>query len=194
MLAEDPAAAARFIEEVRRELDTIREDDVREVSHLLHPAVVAIGLVPAIRRLAKDLQGAAAVTVSVSPELLAADDLAGSKVPEPVRLALYRLVEEATTNALKHGDATEIQVRAEVSPRGDVVVTVSDNGCGFDPTDVQMGLGLLGVEGRMSQHGGHCEIRSAPGTGATVVGSVPVAGLAAPAAEPVANPHLSAGS
>jgi signal transduction histidine kinase len=81
-----------------------------------------------------------------------------------------------------------------VSSHGDVVVTVADNGCGFDPTDVQMGLGLLGVEGRMSQHGGHCEIRSAPGTGATVVGSVPVAGLAAPAAEPVANPHLSAGS
>ncbi len=194
MLAEDPAAATRFIEEVRRDLDTIREDDVREVSHLLHPAVVAIGLVPAIRRLAKDLQGAAAVRVSVTPELLAADDLAGSKVPEPVRLALYRLVEEATTNALKHGDATEIQVQAEVTPRGDVVVTVSDNGCGFDPTDVQMGLGLLGVEGRMSQHGGHCEIRSAPGTGATVVGSVPVAGLAATAAEPVANPRLSAGS
>lgn len=196
MLGEDPSAAARFLEEVRRELDTIREDDVREVSHLLHPAVVAIGLVPAIRRLAKDLQGAADVSVSVSTELLAADDLAGSKVPEPVRLALYRLVEEATTNALKHGDATEIRIRAEVTALGDVEVTVSDNGCGFDPTNVQMGLGLLGVEGRMSQHGGRCEIRSAPGTGATVTGSVPVEGLAVPTttAAPGANPHLSAGS
>ena len=196
MLREDPVAAARFIEEVRRELDTIREDDVREVSHLLHPAVVAIGLVPAIRRLAKDLRGAAAVTVSVTPELLAADDLEGSKVPEPVRLALYRLVEEATTNALKHGDATEIHIRAEVTSHGDVVVTVSDNGCGFDPTNVQMGLGLLGVEGRMSRHGGRCEIRSAPGTGATVIGSVPVEGLAGPrtTAETSSDPQISAGS
>ena len=119
-------------------------------------------------------------------------------MPEPVRLALYRLVEEATTNALKHGDATEIRVRAELTPHGDVVVTVSDNGCGFDPADVQMGLGLLGVEGRLSQHGGSCQIRSAPGAGTTVVGSVPVAGLAASATDlgspAAASPHLSAGS
>lgn len=196
MLDDDPVAAARFLEEVRRELDTIREDDVREVSHLLHPAVVAIGLVPAIRRLARDLQGAAAVTVNVTPELLAADDLGGSNIPEPVRLALYRLVEESTTNALKHGDATEIRVRAEVTAQGDVMVTVSDNGCGFDPSSVQMGLGLLGLEGRVSQHGGHYEIRSAPGAGATVIGSIPVEGLATQnsTAAPAVAPNLSAGS
>ena len=195
LVHEDPAAAARFLEEVRRELDTIREDDVREVSHLLHPAVVAIGLVPALRRLARDLQGAAAVTVNVTPELLAADDLAGSKVPEPVRLALYRLVEESTTNALKHGDATEIRVRAETTAVGDVMVTVADNGSGFDPAVVEMGLGLLGVEGRMTQHGGHCEIRSAPGAGTTVVGSIPVPALAAPVQStgPVVETRLTAG-
>lgn len=193
LLDEDPASAARFLEEVRRDLDTIREDDVREVSHLLHPAVVAVGLVPALRRLAKDLQGAADVTVTVSPELARADDLGGSVVPEEVRLALYRLVEEATTNALKHGDATVVEVRAEVSRQGEIVVTVTDNGCGFDPAVAPRGLGLLGVEGRLAVHHGRCEVRSSPGTGATVVGVVPVAGLLAPDAEPSAGPQLSAG-
>ncbi len=192
LLVDDPAAAARFLEEVRRDLDTIREDDVREVSHLLHPAVVAVGLVPALRRLARDLRGAAAVTVTVSPELLAADDLAGPKVPEKVRLALYRLVEEATTNALKHGDATEISVRAEVVGAQEVCVTVTDNGCGFDPDDVEMGLGILGAEGRLAPHGGRLEIRSAPGAGTTVRGVVTVAGLAAGTAGG-GDLHLSAG-
>jgi len=193
LLLEDPAAAARFLEEVRRDLDTIREDDVREVSHLLHPAVVALGLVPALRRLARDLRGAAAVTVSVSSELAAADDLADPKVPEDVRLALYRLVEEATTNALKHGDATEVVVRAEVVAGQQVCVTVTDNGCGFDPAAVQMGLGILGVEGRLAQHGGRLEVRSAPGAGATVVGVVAVDGLAAPTTSAGGELNLSAG-
>jgi signal transduction histidine kinase len=194
LLLEDPAAAARFLEEVRRDLDTIREDDVREVSHLLHPAVVALGLVPALRRLARDLRGAAAVTVSVSSELVAADDLADPKVPEDVRLALYRLVEEATTNALKHGDATEVVVvRAEVVDGQQVSVTVTDNGCGFDPADVQMGLGILGAEGRLAQHGGRLEVRSAPGAGTTVVGVVTVVGLAAPTTAAGSDLNLSAG-
>ncbi|MFM7065062.1 MAG: sensor histidine kinase [Actinomycetes bacterium] len=193
LLHEDPTAAARFLEEVRRELDTIREDDVREVSHLLHPAVVAVGLTPALRRLAKDLQGAAEVTVTVSAALAQADDLGGSRVPEEVRLALYRLVEEATTNALKHGDATAVDVRADVSPRGEVVVSVTDNGCGFDPATSTRGLGLLGVEGRLAAHHGRCEVRSAPGAGTTVTGAVPVIGLGLPDAAPAAGSQLSAG-
>ena len=175
LLQTDPAAAPRFLEEVRADLDRIREQDVREVSHLLHPAVISIGLVPALRRLGMDLRGAAEVVVDISPELERADDVGEGRIPEPVRLAIYRTVEESTTNALKHGDATAIAVTADVTD-GTIVVTTTDNGCGFDPDLATKGLGLSSAASRLERLGGTYEILSAPGAGTTVVARVPMDG------------------
>jgi signal transduction histidine kinase len=165
------------LEEVRADLDRIREQDVREVSHLLHPAVISIGLVPALRRLGMDLRGAADVMVDISSELESFDDIGEGRIPEPVRLAIYRTVEEAITNALKHGDATSIAITALVE--GDeIVVTTTDNGCGFDVNTITPGLGMTTTTSRLARLGGTHELHSTPGVGSTVMARVPLSGAA----------------
>jgi len=177
LLQTDPTAAPRFLEEVRADLDRIREQDVREVSHLLHPAVISIGLVPALRRLGMDLRGAADVMVDISSELELFDDIGEGRIPEPVRLAIYRTVEEAITNALKHGDATSIAITALVE--GDeIVVTTTDNGCGFDVNTITPGLGMSTTTSRLARLGGTHELHSTPGVGSTVMARVPLSGAA----------------
>ena len=93
-------------------------------------------------------------------ELLAAD----------ARLVLYRIVQEAVSNALRHSK-TDV-VRIQVVVEGDRVVgLVRDEGKGFGPADVDRrgaGLGLLSMQERAAMVGGRLSIESAPGEGTTV--------------------------
>jgi signal transduction histidine kinase len=76
---------------------------------------------------------------------------------------IYRLVQEALTNAAKHAGAE--RVRIEVARvNGTVEVLVEDDGCGFDPGAPTTGLGLVGMRERVELTGGRLEIRSQPGT------------------------------
>ncbi|HME01875.1 MAG TPA: GAF domain-containing sensor histidine kinase [Solirubrobacteraceae bacterium] len=87
--------------------------------------------------------------------------------------ALYRIVQEALTNACKHGEAK----RAVVEVRDDsttVHLTVRDDGKGFDPNAETDGFGLLGMRERVELLGGRVEIDSAPGRGAVVKAGFPV--------------------
>jgi two-component system, NarL family, sensor histidine kinase DevS len=86
--------------------------------------------------------------------------------------AVYRLVQEALTNAIKHGRAR----RAVVEIKDDhttVRVTVRDDGDGFDPTSKSNGFGLLGMQERAELLGGTVEIESAPGNGTAVRAELP---------------------
>jgi len=86
-------------------------------------------------------------------------------LPSGIRHRLMMAVKEALTNALKHAHATAVTVQLEyVAPN--LVVTVSDNGSGFDPAAVKRGNGLDHLERRMVEIGGACEIESRP-TGGT---------------------------
>lgn len=96
------------------------------------------------------------------------------RFPPEVETALYRVVQEAMTNVVRHARATQVDVLLQ--RRGDrVVVTVEDDGVGFDPDQVQRGdhLGLLGVRERAEALGGTLTVESAPGAGTTVVVEVP---------------------
>ncbi len=90
--------------------------------------------------------------------------------------ALYRVVQEAMTNVVRHAHATRVDVLAE--RRGDrVMVMVEDDGVGFEPDLVQRGdhFGLLGMRERAEALGGTLTVESAPGAGTTVVVEVPSA-------------------
>jgi len=97
------------------------------------------------------------------------------RLPTAVETALYRVIQEAMTNVVRHARATRVDVLAE--RRGDrVIVMVEDNGVGFEPDQVQRGdhFGLLGLRERAEALGGTLTVESAPGAGTTVV--VEVAG------------------
>jgi signal transduction histidine kinase len=82
-------------------------------------------------------------------------------------IMLYRVAMEALNNALRHANATRVEVSVRVRAGG-ARLTVSDNGCGFDPARASTGLGLAGMRERVRQAGGKFRITSAPGRGTTV--------------------------
>ena len=93
---------------MRAELDEAREIDVRQMSRLLYPDRLELGLVPALRALLGRLPASIATRLTVSDAVRSFDDPTGSRLTVSERLLAVRVVEEAVSNALKHGPATSI--------------------------------------------------------------------------------------
>lgn len=100
------------------------------------------------------------------------DDL--GTLSDEVTIAAFRIVQEATTNALRHADAKRVKVAVHRDPSGVLIVTVDDDGQGFAAARRPGGLGLVGMEERARGVGGTLEIDSALGRGTRVVARIPV--------------------
>jgi signal transduction histidine kinase len=101
-------------------------------------------------------------------------------VPLPVKIGLYRVLQEALSNAYRHGGAERVVVRLRrVVRRGEprLRMSVSDTGHGFDPSTVpvEKHYGLQGMRDRVEMIGGRFRLRSQPGRGAMIAVEVPIA-------------------
>lgn len=99
------------------------------------------------------------------------------RLNEAVETALYRVVQEALTNVLRHAEAQQVSLVLQWSP-GQAAVVVEDNGVGFDSESAMATagrLGLLGMRERVTLVGGTLTIESSPGRGTTVIARVPLA-------------------
>ena len=145
-------------------------EELRAIAHGLRPpALDMLGLVAAVESHARTLTGATGVRVEVK-----GDRIHGLLSAE-AELALYRLLQEALSNVVKHAGAEHATVRIESGP-GVVVATVTDNGSGFivEEALARRGLGLFGMYERASYAGGRVRITSHPGQGTTVRIEFPV--------------------
>jgi ligand-binding sensor domain-containing protein/signal transduction histidine kinase len=94
-------------------------------------------------------------------------------IPADVRHNLFLVIKEALHNIMKHARASEVWLRAAASSDG-LVITVEDNGCGFDrPPDNSWSDGLRNMSQRISDIGGECSIESHPGAGTKVILRIP---------------------
>jgi signal transduction histidine kinase len=91
---------------------------------------------------------------------------------DELETAIFRIVQEALTNAAKHGGARRAVVEIE-EDETTVRVTVRDDGKGFDATATTSGFGLIGMHERVELVGGTLEIETAPGQGTTVRAGIP---------------------
>lgn len=96
------------------------------------------------------------------------------QVPARVSIHVYRIVQEALNNIVRHADAQNVGVRVAVVANH-VTVLVNDDGRGFDVDTAQGRLGLLGMRERVELLGGRLEVQSDPGSGSTVRASLPLA-------------------
>src|SRR5437764_14869282 len=97
-----------------------------------------------------------------------------SRLDPELETVVYRVVQEALTNAARHANPDAVAVR--LSQRdGEVRVSVTDDGGGFDPSRPTDGFGLVGMRERLALVGGQFELSSAPG-GTTVAISLPATG------------------
>jgi two-component system, NarL family, sensor histidine kinase DevS len=144
---------------------------IRGLRHLvtdLRPAQLdESGLAAALSALAERAHVLAAIDVEVEVDLAYETGREEERLPDRVETAVYRLAQEALTNAIKHAQATKVVLT--VRERGDAVeLVITDDGAGFDASESTFGFGLLGMRERAALAGGRLEIDTKPGAGTTV--------------------------
>lgn len=157
------------LDHVRAELDDLRENELRAFSASLYPEGIDRGLVPALRALTGRIPAAIGARLVVAP---AADAAAGLELDLDRRLALVRVAEEAVSNALRHGQATAIDVTVDATADA-VVLRVADDGIGVAPDARPSGLARLAE--RLGTLDGTLDLRDAEGapTGAVLEARLP---------------------
>lgn len=108
-----------------------------------------------------------------SPSLDVELTLNGSvdSVDQLTQITLYRVAQEALTNAVRHAEASSIAVRHSAGP-SEIAVAIADDGQGFDVDADAVHLGLRGLEERLHRIGGRLEVESRPGAGTTLTAIV----------------------
>ena len=145
---------------------------VRNLSQLLHPALLDdLGLSAAVKWYVQ----AFSKRFGIKTELV--EDGLTTRLAPNVELAAYRIVQEATTNVVRHADAT--RCRVVLRREGDhLALEIEDDGRGFDPAMLEpatrRGIGLLGIRERATQLNGSVHIESRAGRGTRVRLSLPV--------------------
>jgi signal transduction histidine kinase len=158
----DPAQAKEQLGEVR-ELVRAAMAEMRSLIFELRPAdVSADGLALTLQKHVDVLRRVYGTEIEL--ELDGAERVNGDLQRE-----VFRIVQEAVANALRHSGAEHVRVRLGAS-RGRLVVTVEDDGAGFDPEGQQARrrLGLISMRERAEALGGALDLRTAPGAGTTV--------------------------
>jgi signal transduction histidine kinase len=168
-----------LLREVREQIELVRETDVRATSRMLYPDQLEVGMVPAIRALLGRIPTTVNTRLGVSDEVRALDDPADPQLTRAERLLAVRVVEEAVTNALRHGEAEVVDVRVSVVGSG-LEVQVADDGVGFG-ADAGASSGTARLEDRLRLVGGDLRVTSVPGDGTQVVAHLPVESLRAAA-------------
>jgi signal transduction histidine kinase len=168
---------------VRVTLDHIADeiDKLRTLITELRPAELdELGLESALEALVerRDCEGEAHVELEAD---LGSVSGGGPRRFDPhVESAIYRLVQEALSNAAKHADATRVSVRVTVRD-AKVEVVVRDDGRGFDTDASTAGFGLLGMRERVALVGGTLAVTSRPGEGTEIQVVLPLPVESAPA-------------
>jgi signal transduction histidine kinase len=162
-------------------LNQVIERQIAVLCRRLYPATLSQGLVPAFLSLADRFTAAPAVAVELDEELMRREKTDPNWVPEQVKLAVYRIAEEALTKAAKHARAGKVTVRLNTSREGWLRLTVRDDGQGLDAQSAPGGLGVATMQDYADAVGGQCVVSSAPGAGTEVAAVVP---LSQPGAEP----------
>lgn len=142
---------------------------IRDLSHLLHPAMLDdLGLAAAADEFLKRLGRRHGIRV----ELLT--DRMDRRLNPETEAAAYRIIQEAVTNVVKHADAKSCRVYLQ-RLTNTLLVTIEDDGCGFDPATpaADHGLGLIGIRERATQLQGTVRIESAPGNGTRLTVELP---------------------
>lgn len=146
-------------------------DDLRNVSHRLHPSILDdLGLAVALREQAEMFEEHYSIPTRFSARSVPED------VAPDVALVLYRVVQEALHNIAKHGGKDVRVTIALIGGRGKIDLTIRDTGKGFEARDLQpmKGIGLLSMVRRAEGVGGQVEIDSLPNQGTRIHVRIPL--------------------
>jgi signal transduction histidine kinase len=163
-LADDPERVRQMSEQLQGALRDALED-LRDLARGIYPPLLADkGLAVAL-----EAQGRkAAVATTVEPDGI-------GRYPQEVEAAVYFCALEAMQNVAKYAEANSAVVRLSEHD-GELEFEIHDDGRGFDPSSTNYGTGMHGMADRLDAIGGNLEVRSEPGAGTTVRGSIRLTG------------------
>ena len=165
--ASGDAALARAVAESRQLVDNMVRT-VRDLALGLRPSRLDdFGLQPALEWHARDFTR----RYNLPVDLTITGELA--RLADPYATCIYRVVQEALTNCVRHAKASRVRVTL-TGGADTVTVAVVDDGVGIRAESRKSGLGLRGIEERARDLGGTVEIRSMPGAGTSVTMRIPI--------------------
>jgi len=188
----DEEARRRILEQMHREVEAMVEGVRRIARGLRPPALEDVGLDAAIRSQFRRCFHDTGIDAELHLESV------GHHLTAEGQLVVYRVVQEALSNVVRHAGARRVEVRLELEGEGaeaHVVATVRDDGRGFDAEGAFLagaGLGLVGMEERARIAGGRLALVSAPGEGCEVRLRVPVSALPGGALPPASADRRAA--
>lgn len=167
---QSPEALGRKINGVVEHLDVLKEQ-LRQLSHELRPLILdQLGLMAALKQLAGGVQKRSGLKVDVAGSIPAS-------LSPALETALYRIVQEALSNVVRHACATEVEVTLWMGEKT-VHCSVSDDGIGFQMPEgiggTVNGLGLIGINERVVALDGNCKIVSRSGKGTELLVEIPL--------------------
>jgi PAS domain S-box-containing protein len=144
-------------------------NEIRKLSRSLTPPNLGdLGLVESIKDLCDCIK-----TTQIFDIRLYHKDFDESGLPENLKLMLFRIIQEQINNIIKYAEATTIFLRL-ITDGDQLMLVISDNGRGFDPSTTKKGLGLNNIINRAQVFLGKAEIRSSPEQGCTIVVTIPL--------------------
>ncbi len=161
----DPEVANRITRAKGTVEQTLRV--VRDIAMLLRPSMLDdLGLTPALAWHIKEFSRSSGIATAtdIDPEL--------DSLPDDYRTCIYRVIQEALTNCARHAHARKVTIRL-ASTVSSVLVTVADDGIGFDPGASRTGLGLVGIGERVRELNGQVRVVSSPDSGTRVEVQLP---------------------
>src|SRR5262249_25677314 len=126
--------------------------------------------------LAEDFLSQFRVELTVDEAVADLDDPGDNHLAEPVRLAAYRVLEEALGNTARHAHARVVAISLQLGDE-QLAIRVQDDGCGFDAAAGRAGLGLNSIAVRVGCVGGSWRVSSTPGHGTAVEAMLPLTPL-----------------
>jgi signal transduction histidine kinase len=144
--------------------------DIHDLSYRLHPRSLAqLGLTEALGNLCREIGERRRIQLDFEER-----DVPDS-IGDDAALCLYRVAQESLRNVVKHSRAKSAGVEL-CAEDGELHLTVTDSGVGYDPDQVKErnGLGVISMRERLRSLGGRLSIRSTPGEGTTVEAVVPL--------------------
>lgn len=150
------------------------EKHLRRYSHELRPTILDdLGWIPAIRFLAEGVSKRSSLPIHIQTAVT-------GRLPGPMETTIYRIVQEALNNIVKHAGAKRVLIRVSREKQG-LCCSILDDGIGFDSRAVQeaavrKGLGLIAMQERASAIGGILNVESQPGRGTELSLRLPLEG------------------
>lgn len=135
-------------------------NEIRQLSRsLMNPSLGDLGLIASVADLVENIQATRKLHL-----IFEADEAIEERLPDALKLTIYRIIQEALNNAVKHAQATTVSVFLRSNNQG-IELIIEDDGIGFNPDQIKRGAGLNSIKNRVYLTNGVLQITSRPGDG-----------------------------